>query len=71
MRLLSTQMHEAVSGLLKLADIQGLLNHVSGYNFNGLSRATEDDTGPSTPTIGSNAFMPQYNLYKSHEIATS
>ena len=67
-------MHEAVSGLLKLADIQGLLNHVSGYNFNRLSRATEDATAASTPKFGSNAHVAhvsQYELYKSHRTATS
>ena len=37
-----TQIHESVSGLVKPADLQGFLNHVSGYNFNSLPRATED-----------------------------
>ena len=59
------------SGLVKPADLQGFLNHVSGYNFNRLSRATEDATAASTSTIGSNAHVSQYELYKSHRTATS
>ena len=37
-----TQIHESVSGLVKPANLQGFLNHVSGFNFNSLPRATED-----------------------------
>ena len=66
-----TQIHESVSGLVKPDDLQGFLNHVSGYNFNRLSRATEDATAASTPKIGSNAPVSQYELYKSHRTATS
>ena len=65
-----TQIHEPVSGLGKPADLQGFLNHVSGYYFNRLSRATEDATAASTPKIGSNAPVSQYELYKSHRTAT-
>ena len=66
-----TQIHESASGLVKPADLQGFLNHVSGYNFNRLSRATEDATAASTPKFGSNAHVSQYELYKSHKTATS
>jgi Centromere DNA-binding protein complex CBF3 subunit, domain 2 len=65
-----TQICESVSGLVKPADLQGFLNHVSEYNFNRLSRATEDATAASTPNIGSNAHVSQYELYKSQRIAT-
>ena len=65
-----TQIHESVSGLVKPADLQGFLNHVSGYNFNSLSKATENAAAASTPTIGSNAPVSQYELYKSHRTAT-
>jgi hypothetical protein len=65
------QIHESVSGLVKPANLQGFLIHVSGFNFNSLSRATEDTTVASTPTIGSNTPVSQYELYKSHRTATS
>jgi hypothetical protein len=65
-----TQIHESVSGLVKPADLQGFLNHVSGYNFNSLSRATENATAASTHNFGSNAHVSQYELYKSHKTAT-
>jgi hypothetical protein len=66
-----TWIHESVSGLVKPADLQGFLNHVSEYNFNRLSSATEDATAASTPKFGSNAHVSQYELYKSHRTATS
>jgi hypothetical protein len=56
---------------VKPADLQRFFNHVSGYYFNSFSRATEDATAASTPTIGSNAPVSQYKLYKSHRTATS
>ena len=56
---------------MKPADLQGFLYHVSGYNINWLSIATEDAIATSTPKIGLNAHVSQYELYKSHRTATS
>ena len=56
---------------MKPAELQGFLVHVSAYKPNSLSRATKDATAASTSTIGSNAHVSQYELYKSHRTATS